>query len=234
MAPPRLPALLTLLAWTGAGAGVAGGVSLCTSDAARSSSGPEASVETFHSLRCTAGPDNGRDCADGEDDATYTTPEAYAVGSSRIPITWQVRAAPRLTPRGHHKTGGTSPPSLPPPLLLPSRLAGGLQSPDDCGRPARPSRRRGQPRVELAMHAPRGRPRARARSCEQGRERAHSERNGSSSPQLAPPSQRRAHRAHETGVARALDARHSCLRHHFRRPLQCEWQLRVLFQLCRE
>ena len=97
MAPPRLPALLTLLAWTGAGAGVAGGVSLCTSDAARSSSGPEASVETFHSLRCTAGPDNGRDCADGEDDATYTTPEAYAVGSSRIPITWQVRAAPRLT-----------------------------------------------------------------------------------------------------------------------------------------
>ena len=90
MAPPRLPALLTLLAWTGAGAGVAGGVSLCTSDAARSSSGPEASVETFHSLRCTAGPDNGRDCADGEDDATYTTPEAYAVGSSRIPITWQV------------------------------------------------------------------------------------------------------------------------------------------------
>ena len=124
MAPPRLPALLTLLAWTGAGAGVAGGVSLCTSDAARSSSGPEASVETFHSLRCTAGPDNGRDCADGEDDATYTTPEAYAVGSSRIPITWQVRAAPRLTPRGHHKTGGTSPPSLPtppPPPLAPGR-----------------------------------------------------------------------------------------------------------------
>ena len=145
------------------------------------------------------------------------------------------RSVPRRAspPAATTKPAGPPLPAYPPPPLLPSRLAGGLQSPGDCGRPARPSRRRGQPRVELAMHAPRGRPRARARSCEQGRERAHSERNGSSSPQLAPPSQRRAHRAHETGVARALDARHSCLRRHHCLiwPVQSEWQLRVLFQL---
>ena len=77
---------------------MAGGVSLCTSDAACCSSAPEGSVETFHGGRCTSGSDNGQDCADGEDDATYTTPEACATGSFRSPITWQVRAAPRLTP----------------------------------------------------------------------------------------------------------------------------------------
>ena len=117
---PRVPALLTLLAWVLGGADVAGGVSLCTSDAACSSSAPEGRVETFHGGRCTSGSDNGQDCADGEDDATYTTPEAYAVGSFRSPITWQVRAAPRLTPRILHKTGACTGGTRPPPPLPPS------------------------------------------------------------------------------------------------------------------
>ena len=116
-----------------------------------------------------------------------------------------------------------APPRPSPPQPPPSRLAGGLQSPHDCGRSARPSRRRGQPRVERAMHAPRGRPRPRPRRCEQGRAPVHSERAGSPSPQPASPSQRRGHRAHETGVARALDARHSCLRLYSIRVAQ--WQL---------
>ena len=60
---------MTLLAWAGGGAEVAGGVSLFASDAACSGSAPEGCAENFHCIPCTASPDNGRDCGDGEDDA---------------------------------------------------------------------------------------------------------------------------------------------------------------------
>ena len=93
---PRAVALLTLLAWARGGAEVAGGVSLFASDAACSGSAPEGCAENFHCIQCSASPDIGRDCGDGEDDATCETSGAYAVDSFRSPITWQVRAAPRL------------------------------------------------------------------------------------------------------------------------------------------
>ena len=38
----------------------------------------------------------------------------------------------------------------------------------------------------------------------------------------------------KTAVAAPPAARPICLRHHFNWPVQSEWQLRVLFQLCRE
>ena len=75
----------------------------------------------------------------------------------------------------------------------------------------------GHPRkLAIKMYVPRaGRPRPCPcpRNREQRRASAHLERDGSSLPQLASPSRRRGIRAHETGVARGLDARqHSCLR----------------------
>eukprot|EP00964_Phaeocystis_antarctica_P160810 scaffold132684_cov75-Phaeocystis_antarctica.AAC.1 len=78
--------------------------------------------------------------------------------------------------------------------IPPFAPAAGGPSPHDRGRPVRPSVRCGQPRVELAVHAHRGRPDSR---------RANS---ACSSPQPASPSKRHGHRARETGVARALDA----------------------------
>ena len=87
--------------------------------------------EAAHLDQCSMGSGGVYDCAVCEVDATYTTPEAHALGSFRSTIAWQARATPRLTPpasstnRRMHKR-----------YLLPSRLAGGMESPFDCGLPA--------------------------------------------------------------------------------------------------
>ena len=132
------------------------------------------------------------------------------------------RAVARIlsqSPTARTSPGGTSStpthPQLPlNPFSLLAIFIGGLQFPHGHD----------HPRLELAMDAPRGRPRPphaapEARPlgpvpicCESGRAPTHSERAGLPLPQPAFPSQRsRGHRAHENGAARALDLRYICL-----------------------